>query len=518
LAGIQGLWEIWSADEKGALSPRLRSLILFRMAVRVESQDVMDLSREAFLTVCGSRVTGANQAARSLFEACGRQQALAGASLDELWESADPAGGDFSGSPRLVRACASGDAQVTLELDRSRPSAPDAEYAIRVTRVDEAPDRNRRLEWLWAAVNEASDSVMVIDPRAMSYLDVNEAASRVFGLSRQDMLRLGPVGTRAMGCQTERELRDYCHQLIEMHPRTATGTRPYTPVGQQEHFVEYASRAVKLEGHWLIVTVGRDVTDRVRAERELHDRMKELARSNQDLEQFAYVTSHDLSEPLRMVASYTQLLARRYGTHFDEDGREFMGYIVTGAQRMKRLIDDLLAYSRAGRAGAAIRESPLDGLLDDAVRNLAHAIRESDVRIERPQALPALPCDKTGMTQVFQNLIANAMKFKAQAPAVIRIEAKRDNGDWTFSVTDNGIGIEPQYFDRIFVIFQRLHGRDAYEGTGIGLAICKKIVERHGGTIWVESAPGQGSTFKFRLPVQPDSFPDFSDQADGIQV
>ena len=225
----------------------------------------------------------------------------------------------------------------------------------------------------------------------------------------------------------------------------------------------------------------------------------ELARSNSDLQQFAYVASHDLSEPLRMVASYTQLLARRYTAQFDDDGRAFIGFIVEGAQRMRRLLDDLLIYSRSSRTTPP-HEIPLNDALDEALTKLAHAIEQSKARIERPAFLPTLACDRSGIAQVFQNLIDNALKFKGAAEVVVRIEAMQDAAGWTLSVVDNGIGIAPEHFERIFVIFQRLHSRTAYEGTGIGLPICKRIVERHGGTIWVESTPGQGSAFRFRLP------------------
>jgi two-component system, NtrC family, sensor kinase len=232
----------------------------------------------------------------------------------------------------------------------------------------------------------------------------------------------------------------------------------------------------------------------------LEQAVSELARSNHDLKQFAYVASHDLTEPLRMVTSYTQLLARRYGAQLDGDGRDFMSFIIDGTQRMKHLIDDLLMYSRAGLPMAP-REISLDVPLDEALANLAHAIQESKARVERPAALPTLACEKTGITQVFQNLISNALKFRGEAPVLVRIEARQDDAGWTLGVVDNGIGIAPEHFERIFVIFQRLHSRSAYEGTGIGLSICKKVVERHGGTIWVESTPGQGTAVRFRLPA-----------------
>lgn len=523
------------AEERTALSPWLRSLILFLMAVRVESQAVMDLSREAFLTVRGSRVTGANQAARSFFEACGREQALVGASLDELWESAGADGGDSAGRHRLVRARASAGTEVILEVVKSRPSAPDAEYAIRVVRAAQEQDpqadsgrmvpagrgvtdqlaAQRRLEQLSAAVNEATEMIVVIDPQAMEYVELNEATARNYGLTRELMMERGMSWVmRHTKARDIEQLRQRYRDAIDRYPEASSEIQVLAIEGRPDKTIEVTRRAVRMAGKWLILTVGRDVTERLRAERELHERMEELARSNRDLEQFAYVTSHDLSEPLRMVASYTQLLARRYGTHFDEDGREFMGYVVTGAQRMKQLIDDLLSYSRAGRTSVELREWPLDKVLDEALVNLAHVIRDSNARIERPAALPTLACDKTGMIQVFQNLIANAIKFRGEAPVVIRIEATQGDDGWTFSVADNGIGIESKYFERIFVIFQRLHARTAYEGTGIGLAICKKIIDRHAGAIWVESAPGQGASFKFRLPAQTSSSPGKTGQAD----
>jgi PAS domain S-box-containing protein len=360
-----------------------------------------------------------------------------------------------------------------------------------------------RLEQLRAAVNEATDMVLVIDPQAMEFVEINEAAARNYGLTRDAMLRMGLRRvTHFIGAWTYGQVAGHYADLIANYPAPSTAMGAVLVEGHPEKIIESTRRAVQMEGKWLIITIGRDVTAREHARRELHQRVEELARSNRDLEQFAYVTSHDLSEPLRMVASYTQLLARRYGTHFDDDGREFMGYVVTGAQRMKQLIDDLLLYSRAGRSTAELKEVPLDKALDAALANLAHAIRDSAASIARPAVLPTLMCDKSGMTQVFQNLVANAIKFKGEAPPVIRIEAVRDGQDWIISVADNGIGIEPQYFDRIFVIFQRLHARAEYEGTGIGLAICKRIVERHEGAIWVESTVGQGTSFKLRLTAR----------------
>jgi light-regulated signal transduction histidine kinase (bacteriophytochrome) len=262
--------------------------------------------------------------------------------------------------------------------------------------------------------------------------------------------------------------------------------------------VEIQRQAIRSDGKWIIVVTVRDVKERHRAEQEISKRVNELTRSNKELAQYAYVISHDLSEPLRAVTSYTQLLERRYSTQLDEDAREFMGYMVSGAHRMKRLIDDLLSYSRAGRSDVPVRLVPLDTVLNDAQANLAHAIELAGATVERG-AMPRIGCDKS-LTQVFQNLMGNALKFKGEGPPLIRIQSAEEAEAWVISVQDNGIGIEPEYFERIFILFQRLHPRTKYGGTGIGLAICKKIVERHGGQIGVESVPGQGTLFSIRLP------------------
>jgi PAS domain S-box-containing protein len=244
-----------------------------------------------------------------------------------------------------------------------------------------------------------------------------------------------------------------------------------------------------------------DITERKQAEAALHEAHEELKRSNSELEQFAYVASHDLQEPLRMVSSYTQLLGRRYGEKFDADAKEFMGYIVDGAARMKQLIEDLLAYSRVGTKGKDFRAVELDRALRRALGNLKAAIDESGARVTH-DPLPTLPADEVQLAQLFQNLIGNALKFRADAAPRIRVQVSEKDKFFEFAVRDNGIGIEPQYFERIFMVFQRLHNKGEYPGTGIGLAICKKVVERHGGQIRVESRPGEGSAFIFTLPKE----------------
>jgi light-regulated signal transduction histidine kinase (bacteriophytochrome) len=227
----------------------------------------------------------------------------------------------------------------------------------------------------------------------------------------------------------------------------------------------------------------------------------ELKRSNDELEQFAYVASHDLQEPLRMVASYTQLLAKRYQGRLDSDADEFISFAVDGCNRMQGLIRDLLSYSRAGSSGKALRQISGEDALKGAIANLRATIEQSDAVVTH-SALPAIRMDDTQLAQIFQNLVGNAIKYRSAEIPHVHISATKNGGnEWLFSVRDNGLGIDQQYFERIFVLFQRLHGREEFDGTGIGLAVCKKIIERVGGRIWVESELGKGSTFYFALPA-----------------
>ena len=239
---------------------------------------------------------------------------------------------------------------------------------------------------------------------------------------------------------------------------------------------------------------------RQQAEKDLARKVEELARSNADLEQFAYVASHDLQEPLRMVASYTQLLADRYRGKLDANADKFIGYAVEGATRMQALIHDLLAYSRVGRPGMASEAVDCNALMDEVARSLAPALQESGGAITYA-GLPTVWGSRIQLLQVLQNLAGNALKFRGLEPPRIAVRAEPSGDEWLFSVADNGIGIAPEHFESVFVVFQRLHVRTEYPGNGIGLSISKKIVERSGGRLWVESQLGQGSTFKFTLPL-----------------
>jgi PAS domain S-box-containing protein len=249
------------------------------------------------------------------------------------------------------------------------------------------------------------------------------------------------------------------------------------------------------------VAIFDEVTDRKKAEARLREAHEELKRSNAELEQFAYVASHDLQEPLRMVASYAQLLGRRYEAKLDGDAREFMAYIVDGAARMKQLIEDLLAYSRVGTKGAEFKVVNGEDALKRALFNLRVAIHESGAVVTN-DPLPTLSADEVQLGQLLQNLMSNALKFRSASVPRIHIGVTESAKEYTFEVRDNGIGIEPQYYERIFMVFQRLHNKGEYPGTGIGLAICKKVVERHGGRIWVDSRHGAGSSFFFTLPKE----------------
>jgi PAS domain S-box-containing protein len=291
-------------------------------------------------------------------------------------------------------------------------------------------------------------------------------------------------------------------------------------IGQGERIEPYRTRRVRKDGQAIDISltaspirdaagtitgassIARDITGQISIEEKLARQSLELQRSNAELERFAYVASHDLQEPLRTVTNYVQLLARRYRGKLDGDADEFIQYAVEGAGRMRQLIQDLLTYARVHSRGDVFEPVALEEVLAEALDGMRLILQESRVTVTHGP-LPVVRADPTQMGQLLFNLIANAIKFRGADPPAIDLQAERRGDEWVVSIRDNGIGIAPQFFERIFIAFQRLHGIAEYPGTGIGLALCKRIVERHGGRIWVESEPGLGSRFSFTLPGDP---------------
>lgn len=342
---------------------------------------------------------------------------------------------------------------------------------------------------------------LAITDRHLQIQRANPAAERVFrsGPGRLEGARLTDFLTTAS-----------VERLSDLLGRAGSLSNPTEPLAVTARASDGTEAPLELRVARLTGASGgeyaiamRDLRERSALVDALADRGAELARSNAELREFAYVASHDLQEPLRMISSYTELVADRYRERLDPDATEFLTFARDGARRMQQLLDALLAYSRLDRERPPPTPVSLDGCLEDALGNLRLAISESGATVEHGE-LPVVEGDRFQFVELFQNLVANAIKFRTSAPPRIEITSAPGRTDATISVRDNGIGIPPQFHERIFAIFQRLHRRETYPGNGVGLAICKKIVERHGGEIWVESSgrSGEGSTFRFRLPYR----------------
>ena len=361
-------------------------------------------------------------------------------------------------------------------------------------------DDARESEAKYRGLLEAAPDAMVVVNQAGDIVLVNVQAEKQFGYRRDELLgqrvtNIIPEGfAERLVSDALRSAEDALAQQIgtglELSGRRRDGS---------EFPIEIMLSPLASADGILVTAAIRDITTRKRAEAHLIQKLEELKRSNEELGQFAYLASHDLQEPLRMVSSYTQLLSRRYKGRLDADADEFIAFAVDGASRMQRLIQDLLTFSRVGTKGKELSDCSSQRALEQALVNLRGAIEDSGARVTH-DPLPDVHADEAQLVQLFQNLVGNAIKYQRPGVPEVHVSAVRDGGPrWLFAVRDNGLGIDPQYFERIFGMFQRLHRREEFAGTGIGLAICRKIAERHGSAIAVESEPGKGSTFSFSL-------------------
>jgi PAS domain S-box-containing protein len=384
-----------------------------------------------------------------------------------------------------ARAIESGGRKLVLDVTRDITKRKSLEEELRVASL-----------YTRSLIEASLDPLVTINPEG-KITDVNETTVEVTGISREEL-----IGTDFSDYFTEPAKARHGYQIVFEkgivvdYPLTIRHTS-----GELTDVLYNASVYKDEAGNVLgVFAAARDVTERKRAEKALKKTLADLERSNAELERFAYVASHDLQEPLRMVSSYAQLLEKRYKDKLDADAHDFIGYAVDGAKRMQNLINDLLTYSRVGTRSKPFEPTDCEEVFAAAIANLDVAIKENKAKVTH-DPLPTVMADEGQLVQVFQNLISNGIKFHGKKPPHVHISAQAHHNDWVFSVKDNGIGIDPQYFDRIFIIFQRLHG-EGYPGTGIGLAVAKKIVNRHDGRMWIESQHGKGSTFYFTIPAK----------------
>jgi PAS domain S-box-containing protein len=368
---------------------------------------------------------------------------------------------------------------------------------VDITERKRAEEALQDSEERFAAVMNSIEALMyVADMETHELLFVNQYTRNLFGTVEGQIcwqvLQKGQEGP----CEfcTNAYLLDEHGEPTGVHKWEFQNTR----TGRWYHIQDRAIRWV--DGRWVRLEVATDITERKRAEEKLERYAADLKRSNEELEQFANVISHDLREPARMVKSFLQLLEQRYGEQLDSKAEEYIAYAVDGAERMQEMIKALLDLSRVGTRGKEPAPTDAEAVLERTLTSLSRAIEENDATVTH-DPLPTVMADQAQLAQVFQNLIANGIKFQRDGvPPHVHVSAEQKGDKWLFAVEDNGIGIAPEQTERLFQIFQRLHTREEYEGTGIGLALCRRIVERHDGRIWVESEVGEGSTFYFTLP------------------
>lgn len=364
----------------------------------------------------------------------------------------------------------------------------------RMEKLQESETRFRKL------YEDSAEAILIIEDGV--FVDCNRAALAILRLKNREQVR--HISPQSLSPEWQPDGRRSDEKAAEMIARAfERGSNLFEWVhlrADGESFIaEVLLTPILDKGRNRLHVVWRDITERKQAEQLRLKLLEELERSNAELEKFAYIASHDLQEPLRMVASYTQLLAERYRGKLDEKADRYIFYAVDGAKRMQGLIHDLLSYASVHKSGQATTEIQCGELVRDALQNLSVAIESSRAQIQVGE-LPTIYADRVLMLQVFQNLIGNALKFSNPNNPIIEISSTKEGGEWIFKIRDNGIGIDPQYHERIFGIFQRLHDRKKYQGTGIGLAVVKKIVEQYEGRIWVESSVGNGAAFLFSIP------------------
>ncbi|MCL4384793.1 MAG: ATP-binding protein [Actinobacteria bacterium] len=352
-------------------------------------------------------------------------------------------------------------------------------------------ENEKEKAWLQKILTQSLNEIYIFNNKDYKFIYFNDTACNNIGYSSDELYNMTPVDIKPEF--TMESFKALVQPLINKEKEkilfdTVHKRKDGTLYNVEVH-LQYMDRG---NNDFVFVAIINDITERKKME-------EELKRSNTELEKFAYVTSHDLQEPLRMISNYIMLLEKRYKDKLDGDANDFINFAVEGVKRMQQLINDLLAYSRVGRADKKLEDVDMEEVLENAIFNLKMAINENKAKIKHDK-LPVIKANKLLMTQVLQNLIGNAIKFRSKKTPVIYISAKLEKNNWVFLVQDNGIGIDPQYFERIFLIFQRLQ-REDYPGTGAGLAIVKRIIELHNGKIWIESEPGKGSTFYFTIPL-----------------